>query len=133
MTQRGCHSTRYCNSNWMCLVSWSWKFYRSLFEIQPRSGLFKRFFDAEQLKVNDDANKRDSLYWTEHRQFPLHCREKMTTTRKTAFMWFTIPKRTWILWTGKKTNSKFRMSFLATIIKTAMENFIIRGAIRCWD
>ncbi|MFI5134640.1 MAG: DUF5686 and carboxypeptidase regulatory-like domain-containing protein, partial [Chitinophagales bacterium] len=34
------------------------------------------FFNLEQLKVNDDANKKDSLYWEEHRPVPLTIAEK---------------------------------------------------------
>lgn len=39
----------------------------------------ENFFDAEILKVNSDANKKDSLYWLEHRPVPL------TTTEKTDY------------------------------------------------
>jgi len=42
-------------------------------------GFSKSFFDAERLKVNNDANKKDSAYWEDHRPVPL------TTTEKTDY------------------------------------------------
>jgi hypothetical protein len=40
------------------------------------------FFDAERLKVNDDANKKDSLYWEEHRPVPLTTTEHLDYRKK---------------------------------------------------
>lgn len=42
----------------------------------------KDFFDAERLKVNNDANKKDSLYWLEHRPMPLTVVETTDYHRK---------------------------------------------------
>lgn len=40
------------------------------------------FFDAERLKVNDDANKKDSLYWIENRPVPLTTAEQQDYRKK---------------------------------------------------
>jgi hypothetical protein len=45
-------------------------------------GFSKDFFDAERLKVNSDANKKDSVYWQEHRPVPLTTSEKTDYHRK---------------------------------------------------
>lgn len=45
----------------------------------------KRFFKNELLKVEDDANKKDSNYWNINRAVPLTPDEKKITGKKTVF------------------------------------------------
>ena len=52
----------------------------SNYNIAP--GFPKKYFDGEVLKVNRDANKRDSVYWQQARQVPLTLEEKKDYTKK---------------------------------------------------
>lgn len=46
----------------------------------------KRFFDNEEMHVNDDANKRDSVYWVSTRPVPLTPEEERDYHRRDSIM-----------------------------------------------
>lgn len=46
----------------------------------------KRFFDNEEMHVNDDANKKDSVYWEETRPVPLTGEEILDYHRRDSIM-----------------------------------------------
>jgi hypothetical protein len=46
----------------------------------------KHFFDNEEMHVNDDANKKDSVYWTETRPVPLTLEEERDYHRRDSIM-----------------------------------------------
>ena len=58
------------------------KFIGVFFQYNLEPNFARRFFDAEQLRVNEDANKKDSLYWISHRPVPLTPLEKKDYHRK---------------------------------------------------
>lgn len=46
----------------------------------------KRFFDNEEMRVNDDANKKDSTYWESTRPMPLTLEEERDYHRRDSIM-----------------------------------------------
>ncbi|MCY7409580.1 MAG: DUF5686 and carboxypeptidase regulatory-like domain-containing protein [Chitinophagales bacterium] len=70
-------------------------------------GFSKDFFDAERLRVNDDANKKDSLYWEDHRPVPLTITEKTDYKKKDSL--HVVENSKPFLDSVDKKNNKFKI------------------------